>query len=355
MQAYINHYISVFIFTLALIQFFYLPAKEVGLVDCPGGRKDHQGEIPLVGGLAIFCAFTFISLFLPIHLRPFSSLYMGMAILLVVGIVDDLHNIKAVSKLVHQIAAAILMVSWGGVTITDLGDLFGGGAIDINGWSFPFTVMCVVGLINAINMIDGADGLAGGTVVIMGGWLVVAASLTGQPDSSTILMLFLSSVLAFLLFNFRHPWCKKAYVFLGDAGSMALGYVVAWFAVKVSQPSVHNAIYPISVLWILALPVFDTVTLMVRRMLKGMSPFAADREHLHHIFIKAGFSPAASVNILLLFVILTGGVGVAGWYYSIPEYYLTTGLFVVLCIYLYFVLHAWKTMKSLKRLQHWRT
>lgn len=348
---YIFQYVAAFLLSAGLVHFFRLPAEKVGLVDNPGGRKQHVGAVPLVGGIAIFAAFVFAALFLPIPLRPYASLFLGMALLLTVGVMDDLHSLAPKAKLVAQLLAAALMVFWGDVMVISLGNIYSAGEVVLGLWGIPFTLICVVGLINAVNMIDGMDGLAGGVVLIMGSWMALAAVLNGDMLDTTVLILLLSAVLGFLLFNYRHPWLQRAHAFMGDAGSMLLGFAMAWFAVRISQAD-SSALSPISLAWILALPVFDTITVMLRRIMKHKSPFEADRDHLHHIFMKAGLSDRAAVNLLLLWVLSMGAIGVGGWHFGVPEILLLIGLVFAFLLYLYFVLHAWKTMKAIKRLLH---
>jgi len=353
MLEYFFHYLAVFALTAFLIQVFRGPATQLGLIDRPGGRKMHDRAIPLIGGIAIFCALCFVILFFDGPIRKYSSLFAGMGILLIAGILDDLHDISAKTKLAVQIFVAVLMTSWGGHTVTSLGNLFGSHEILLGPWSIPFTVLCTVGLINAINMIDGMDGLAGGIIIVALAWLVYAGNISGAVESVPLIMMLLAATGGFLIFNFRHRWRLCATVFLGDAGSMMLGFALSWFAVDVAQGSA-SPIAPISIAWILALPVFDTVGLMLRRMMKKQSPFSADREHLHHIFLRAGYSNNVTVNMLIVISAVMGGIGVIGWQLGIPEYILLIGMLAAFYGHIYFVMHAWRIMRALKRLRRWR-
>ena len=354
MERYLPHYIGAFALTLFLIHIFRSPAERVGLVDLPGGRKKHEGSIPLIGGIAIFAAFAFVALFIPEPLRPFSTLFMGMGILLIAGVLDDLQQITSPAKLLVQGITAVLMVAWGDVTITHLGNLLGNGDISLGAWSFPFTAVCVIGFVNAFNMLDGIDGLAGAVLIVIAAWLATAAGWVGMDFPVAMLALLIATVSAFLVLNFRHPWCKKAYVFMGDAGSLMLGFAIAWFAVRFSQGGPEGTIPPIVIAWILALPVFDTVSVMVRRLLKRQSPFLADRKHLHHICVRAGYSHSTTVNLLIGVTAACGGVGVAGWHLGTPEPVLSLLFVAAFLVYIFFVLHAWKTMKVLRRLRTYR-
>jgi UDP-GlcNAc:undecaprenyl-phosphate GlcNAc-1-phosphate transferase len=208
------------------------------------------------------------------------------------------------------------------------------------------TVFAVLGVINAMNMIDGADGLASGLALIA--LLAFAAILSADAGlGGTLLPALVAAVAGFMVFSLRTPWRKRASVFIGDAGSMLLGFALAWYAVDLA--SVRDAMTPITAVWILAIPLMDTVSLMVRRMLKGVSPFAADREHLHHILQRVGFTHGQTVAILLGISLLLSAIGVAGWRLGVPEYAMFYAFMALFALYLYGVLHAWKLMKAVRK------
>ena len=341
--------IAALFLTIFLIKLFSSPATKLGLIDHPGGRKKHQTPVPLIGGITIFCSFCFIVLFNNEATREYSSLFFGMATLLIVGFLDDLHDISAKARLLMQVMTAIMMATWGGQTITSLGNFFGTGEVLLNLSSIPFTVICTVGLINAVNMIDGLDGLAGGLIIVALSWLTYAGIAIGSSESTTLILILISTISGFMVFNFRHPWRNRASIFLGDAGSMMLGFALAWFTIDLSNDA-RGSIPPISLAWILALPIIDALSLITRRISKGKHPFEADREHLHHILLRAGFSSRTTVNIIIATSFIMGGVGTLGWQYGVPEYYLLYGLLIALIMHLYIIKHAWRIMKVLKKL-----
>lgn len=342
------YYLSAFILTVFLIKVFRKPATQLGLIDHPGGRKRHEEPVPLIGGIAIFCSFCFVVLFLDEPLRQYSSLFLGMGILLITGILDDLHDISALAKLAMQVLAASLMVIWGGQTIPTLGNFFGMGEVKLGILEIPFTILCTVGLINAINMIDGLDGLAGGMILISLTWILYCTGFSATSTNALILLI-ISSTLGFMICNYRHPWRDRASVFLGDAGSLILGFALAWFTVNLSRET--PSVSPLAFAWILALPIFDAISLMMRRALKKKNPLSPDREHLHHIFMRAGYSSKASVNILIFISFIMGGIGVIGWQIGLPDYILLLLMVMLFSGHLYFVMHAWKIMKVIKKLK----
>jgi UDP-GlcNAc:undecaprenyl-phosphate GlcNAc-1-phosphate transferase len=325
------------------------PAERLGLMDTPGGRKRHATAVPLTGGLAMFAAFCISLLVIDDPMRPYASMVVGMGILLVVGLMDDIQEITVASKMVAQIMAAVLMVSWGGVQIHSLGDLFGTGVIELGEWAIPFTVLCTLVLINAVNMADGFDGLAGGMTAVALFWLAAASHANGAgPNFLTIVLTLLFIVVGFLVYNMRGPWRQRAASFMGDSGSMMLGFAIAWIAVYLTQKP-DATVYPISIAWVLALPVIDLVSLCFRRVLRGRSPFSADREHLHHIFLRVGYSVPTTVGTFLLFVMLFGLIGFAGWYLQWPESHLFWALLAVFALHYYFTTRAWRLMRLLRR------
>lgn len=321
--------IAAFLFVCALIPMLRRPAEMLGLMDIPNDRKIHLRPIPLVGGVAMFVAFCCGILLIPEPMRPYASLVVGMGLMLATGMVDDAIDITPAAKLIMQLFAATLMVSWGEVQIHSLGNLLGTGNIELGEWTIPFTVLCVVFMINAVNMLDGADGQAGGAAVIILGWLAILGWSNGVREAYIAITLMLVSVsLGFLVYNFRFPWRSHASVFMGDAGSMMLGFAIAWLAVYVSQHP-WSEVPPISVGWLLVLPVADLVASYFRRIIRGRSPFSADREHFHHFLQHCGMSVTGSVIIVLSLLVVCGGIGYAGWRLGWPEPALFFGLMLV--------------------------
>lgn len=342
---------SAFIVTALLVPMLSAPAQRMGLVDAPGGRKCHLGRVPLTGGLAIFSGFTFALLLLDVTLQPYTSLVVGMAMMLATGIIDDLIEISAGAKLLAQIAAAVLMVSWGEVQIQNLGNLVGVKPIELGEWAIPFTVLCVLVMINALNMADGTDGLAGGmTFVALLGFFIVG--LLGEADRPlmAVVGILMVAVLAFLFYNLRVPGRRQARVFLGDSGSLMLGFALAWLAVYISQSPERVTIFPVSIAWILLLPVLDVLTLYVRRIMRGRSPFSADRDHLHHVLLRSGMGPGRTVGLLLLVMAIFGGVGIYGWQQAWPEWALFLALFPVFFAQYLCSIRAWRMIRVLRRI-----
>jgi UDP-GlcNAc:undecaprenyl-phosphate GlcNAc-1-phosphate transferase len=335
--------------TAALIFLFRRHALQLGVVDEPGGRKQHHGSIPLVGGLGMFGGLLAVCLLALAdgHLSERHVYFLAAVSLLVIaGFVDDRVNLRPRVRFVLQAGAALVMVYGADIKLENFGDLFGFGDVTTGVWAAPITVFAVLGVINAMNMIDGVDGLAGGIALIA--LLVFAAFVAAVGQLQQTLLLPLIAVVAgFLLFNLRTPWRSQASVFMGDAGSVLIGFSLAWYAVSLAD--VRNVFTPITAIWILAIPLLDTTTLMIRRVLKGRSPFEADRTHLHHILQRVGFTAGQTVAIIYALSLVLAAIGVIGWWLHVPEYVMFYGFMTLFGLYLYGMLHAWKLMKKMRR------
>lgn len=323
-------------------------ATRLDLLDRPGGRKTHQGAVPLVGGLAMFLAFIFGLLVLPDALSSIRPLVAGAALLVVIGVLDDMHELSSSSRFAAQIVAALLMIWWGGVVLVDLGQLTTDRIITLGIWQIPLTVFAVVGVINALNMVDGVDGLAGSVSIVSVLALAVLAAYAGVTLAVHVLLVLAAAIVVFLLFNLRTPWQSRARVFMGDAGSMFLGFVLGWFLVQLSQGE-QKAFSPAVALWLFGLPLIDTVTMMLRRVARGRSPFAADREHFHHVLLLAGFSPSATLGIMVGVAVLMSAIGILGQIAGVPESVMFYAFLAVFVSYFYMILRAWKVMRFLRR------
>jgi UDP-GlcNAc:undecaprenyl-phosphate GlcNAc-1-phosphate transferase len=293
----------------------------------------------------MFIAFIASFLLLGETWQPYVGLLSAMVMIMVMGIADDIRALPASTRLMIQVIAAFLIISMDSVRLTNLGNLFGLGDTALDYWSIAFTMFCLVGVINALNMIDGIDGLAGGISLLAALWLTLFALLSGQQGAEirldiTFIALVAVVIAGFLCFNLRHPWCNRASVFMGNSGSMMLGLVLGRFLIDFSQGE-QPVFQPVIALWIFALPLCDTVRLMVKRILNGRSPFQGDRQHFHHLLLTSGYSDAQTTAILLGISALLGGVGFAGWYWQVPDYLLVYAFMVMFLLYFLVLNKAW--------------
>ena len=328
--------LSAFGITVGLLWVLRPLALRIGLVDKPGERKLHQGNIALIGGIAMFCGLMFSMLMLNLPLGGLRAFFASCALLVIVGILDDFHELPSWVRFAAQIAAALMMTLWGGVVVTDLGAITGGGKVELGIWAVPFTVFATIGVINAVNMIDGADGLAGGISFVALSLLTGIAFVAGRATEGMVLVLLAATVVAFLFFNARLPGRKHALVFMGDAGSMLLGFALAWFLISLSQGE-NRAIQPVMALWILAVPLIDTVSIMIRRGHSRRNLFLASRDHFHHLLLDTGRKQGTTVGVMVALAAAAGIVGVAASLAGVSE-----SLLFIVFLALGF-LHLWNT------------
>jgi UDP-GlcNAc:undecaprenyl-phosphate/decaprenyl-phosphate GlcNAc-1-phosphate transferase len=326
--------INGFLLSVVLILVMEKIATRIGFVDVPTSRKNHDGHVPMVG-VAVFIAFAVSAVLLQQRPSGFASFMIGLASLVVLGLVDDRMNLRASVKFMAQIACVALMVLPGKTLIWHAGVLLGGDYLLLQQWAVPVTIIAVVGLINAYNMIDGIDGLAGSLSLVALLWFAAAAGMIGLQDQMLLALLVAFCVVGSLAFNLRHRWRIRAAVFLGDAGSMMLGAVLAFLAIGLSQHD-GERLSPVAALWICAVPIIDTLSLAVRRMAAGRSPFSSDRQHLHHLMLDAGLTVNQVVASLSVVSGILGGVGVVGWYLGIPDTVMLLGLIVPVGTHVWF-------------------
>ena len=340
--------------TAVLILVLRPVAMSAGLVDVPDTRKSHQGRIPLVGGLAIFTSLL-VACFMPqltglsVLLPEVMSFMVAGAILVGVGLVDDFVELSPAARFLAQILATLVMVYGAHVVLADLGQMTpSGGRLELGLAALPFTIFATVGVINALNMCDGLDGLSGSqTLVSLGGFGLVLA-LWGQGVNGALLLVLAGGVIGFLMFNMRLPGRARASIFLGDAGSMFLGFALTWFAISLSQGP-DRLIKPAAALWFVMVPVMDAVAMMLRRVVRGRSPFAPDREHLHHIFLLAGFSVNQTVGMMAMLGLAGVGIGLLGTWLEVPDLLLAAAFLLVGALYFWMIMHSWRVMRFLRR------
>lgn len=305
-------------------------ARRLGLLDQPNQRKVHSHPRPLVGGIGMVLAVTFTSLmFIPIDgLRGY---FLGLAILLFTGFFDDYKEMGHRQKFLAQILAAGMMIYFSKVVLCSFGDLLGVGDIIIPGGVYVIwivTVFSVVGVINAVNLIDGLDGLAGGISFIAFIFFAIHASLADQPTLMLLNLALAGALLGFLRFNW-HP----SVLFMGDAGSLCLGFSLAFMALALTQAEASST-RPVTALLILAVPITDTLIVMFKRVLRGQSPFVADKYHLHHIFLRYGMSRSGAVRVILILSVLMGSLSLLQPVYGISDAALFAMFVVYFVIYL---------------------
>ena len=273
-------------------------AYRLRLLDMPAGRKDHACPTPLIGGLGMALGIVVTAWCTTVGVgEPLFAYALGGSLLIAVGLLDDRYDLPWWLRIFFQVLAALIMTQVGGVRVEQLGRVFGLGDTSLGALSVPFTVFATVGLINAVNMIDGADGVAGSLVLTALVMLCAASLYSGNGAMAEHTLIMAGAVAAFLWFNLRFPWRERATLFMGNAGSAFLGFTIAWVAFRLTQNPGHP-VTPILALWLIPIPVMDCLVLMARRIRMKKSPFKADHNHVHHLLRAAGFTPMRKVLLL---------------------------------------------------------
>lgn len=292
--AFVTAFVVAMIVMPPLIRIIY----RFKLFDVPDLRKEHVTPIPTMGGiasglgLAVACAFWFQfskDIFI-------ASFFFSMAVLMAIGIMDDLKNLSARYKFALQIAVALL-IAFSGVRLTSFNGLLGIYELPLSA-QYSFTVLAIVGITNAFNLIDGIDGLAGGlgfmSLIILGIFL----TLCGDSNIAVIAFALSGGLLGFLYYNFN-----PAKIFMGDTGSLVLGFVIAVLCIRLIQlnigvPSPILPHAPVFALSVVAIPVFDTLRVFALRIWSGRSPFSPDKNHIHHLLTNNGWSHSFAAKLL---------------------------------------------------------
>jgi UDP-GlcNAc:undecaprenyl-phosphate GlcNAc-1-phosphate transferase len=329
-------------------------AHHYNLLDRPDERKHHEGAIPVVGGLAMAFAIAVVAAWQFGDTALFWGLFVSVSIIVVVGFLDDCNGLPVRVRFLAQGVAGLVLALFAGAQLANLGDLLGTGTMRLGMAAVPFTIFATVGVANAFNLSDGMDGLAGGLAMITAAFLAAAASLAGSEETLVLLLILSGALAGFLCFNMRLPWQCHAKVFMGDSGSLMLGFLLAWAVVRVTQAEA-NALAPAAALWFFAVPLMDTVRLLGRRALDGRNPFHHDRDHLHHLLSRAGYADAQVVRSIHLVAVAFGLVGFFGWRSGIPDavmLYGFLGVFVIYCLTVRRVGRLPQLFRRLRRIAH---
>ncbi|ABM24318.1 undecaprenyl-phosphate alpha-N-acetylglucosaminyl 1-phosphatetransferase [Shewanella sp. W3-18-1] len=334
-----------FVFLVSFISLFVFRkvAQRIGLVDKPNERKHHKGQIPLVGGISIF--FTIIlALFLTPELLLAPQLYAGCAfILVVIGAIDDRYDISFKFRLVVQAAVSMLMIVLGERSLHNLGYLMGSEAIHLpEPISILLTVFAVIGAINAFNMVDGIDGLLGGLASVTFGGLGILFYFNGMQGFAIFCVLLVTAMLPYIMLNLGFPFGRRFKVFMGDAGSIFIGFTVIWLLIVASQGDRATALRPVTALWLIALPLMDMVCIMIRRIRKGQSPFKPDREHLHHICQRMGLSSHSSLMVICTAAAIMVAVGIWSELAKIDENIMFLAFLATFALYFGLINNIWR-------------
>jgi UDP-GlcNAc:undecaprenyl-phosphate/decaprenyl-phosphate GlcNAc-1-phosphate transferase len=339
--------IVTFFFTTLAIVFLRKLALKIKLVDFPGQRKIHSGSVPLIGGLSMFIGIFFGLLIFPIDKDLVAYFIVSVFILVTLGSIDDYRNISVLIRFIFQSIAALIMILFAGVSIESIGNLNGTGEILLQKWALIFSMIAVIGSINAINMMDGIHGLAGGQSLISFLAISTLTSINNSYSGFTIAIVFCIALIPFLVENLCIGRSKDKRIFMGDAGSMMLGFGIVWLLVENSQGP-NRSFAPVTALWIFSIPLMDFFATILRRLLKKQSPFKPDRGHLHHILIEKGLSNHQSLIIILVLTLVIAILGVIGELLMVSEWKMFYSFIALFLVYSLYTFYSKKQVNSYK-------
>lgn len=284
-------FIVPFILSVILTPIIKRVAIKINAVDLPNERKVHKTVMPRLGGLAIFLATSIgLLVFTDITTEPLMWIAIGSLVIIIAGIVDDIKPLSPKIKLLFQLAASITVI-YGGINIEFINVPLSNNVLYLGNWSYFITVVWIIGITNALNLIDGLDGLSAGVSSISLATIFIMSLSMGNILIATLVLILLAATLGFLIFNF-YP----AKIFLGDSGSMYLGFFLATLSILgFKNIAVVSFVFPII---ILAVPIFDTISAIIRRFRNKTSITLPDKKHLHHCLLEMGFSHRKTVLII---------------------------------------------------------
>ncbi|MBB5702845.1 UDP-GlcNAc:undecaprenyl-phosphate GlcNAc-1-phosphate transferase [Ochrobactrum daejeonense] len=349
-----------FAMSVGFCLFFRGLAREWYLVDIPDARKKHEGSVPLCGGIAIFLSFAVAACFAlgaPGHDNAV-ALLPGLAVILAVGVMDDRFNLPVMPRLAIQLLAALLIIGLSGIhhlylglasglpdAATQLPETMSGALTETLAETWAETIReplflllslaFVVGLVNAVNMSDGVDGLAGSSSAAAFFWLAVIGFGVGEHRLGIQSLALSAACLGFLVFNMRHRWRGTASLFLGDGGSTLLGAALAGIVLNLASGADAIA-FPV-LLWVVIVPVIDTLSLIVRRLAQRRSPFSPDRQHLHHLLMDAGLNCGQTAVLVMAFNFIAGAIAWAAVRFGLPTWAMLSALLVPAAAHMLFV------------------
>lgn len=338
----------IFLFSMAFLFVARIVAKKVGLVDRPNYRKRHQGVIPLVGGISVYAGICFALLSFKLYI-PHSGLYLICAgILVLVGALDDRFEISVKCRATVQAFIAAAMIIFGGLYLNSLGQILGPWEMLLGPFGYLVTLFAVWAAINAFNMVDGIDGLLGGLSCVAFASIGILLYLDGQVDLAIWCFAIIATILPYICLNLG-VLGRRYKVFMGDAGSTLIGFSIIWILLQSTQGTNHP-MNPVTALWVIAIPLMDMIAIMYRRLRKGLSPFAPDRQHIHHLIMRAGFSSRQAFVLITLAAIGLAVFGVMGERYLVlPEWVMMLLFLLAFLMYGYCIKRAWRVARFIKR------
>ena len=325
------------ILAVLLISVLIPLSRKIGLVDYPSKRKQHEGTVPLVGGIAMSVAFALSILLFQTSFSDFRLLFFCIGVLTIIGVLDDQRELDPRMKFLAQFFVALVLTLIGDILVSHLGDIFSiNRPLGLSFLAIPFTMISIIGVINAFNMIDGHDGLAGMVALLGLAGLSVLFFFRATPDDHqylVVIFLLITILIVFLAFNLGIVNVNKK-IFLGDAGSMFLGLVMSFLLIRLSQREIP-VISTTAAVWIVGLPLLDMISVIVMRILAKVSVLEADRNHIHHFLEQLGLSRNHVLISLTALQSIFVCVGVFGTLLEWPDAVLFWSPLPIVLIYIF--------------------
>lgn len=343
-------------------------ARTVGLTDKPCLRKVHCGEVPLTGGLSIYITVFIVWCFGVSFSGVLLATMLATSIIVATGILDDRFDLPVLTRIIVQIIASGILVVGAGIEISSLGNLLNMGDIALKAFSVPFTILAIMVAMNAYNMIDGIDGLLGSVALVTLSGILLLSAIYGHPEALFFSFVAVFTLVPFLYRNLQREGSRIDKIFMGDAGSMFIGLLSVWLIALIVHPEMgqkymlkfnglpflndaREAVRPVTALWLVTIPLMDMVGIMVRRIIKGQNPARPDRNHLHHIFMRAGFTSREALAIIFLASCFWATVGITLEYLKVPDIIILGLYFGVFVLYLLCLRYSWRLVVGVRKLR----
>lgn len=315
-------------------------AKAKGFVVRPNKRMSHTGEVPNIGGLCIYVSVMFSYLLFDFSQITSNQFFLiGIAAIMVIGFVDDVLVLSPLTKLLGEAFAGIALIGFGDLRITHLHGIFGIGEIGVVP-SYLISLFVLIAIINAINLIDGVDGLASGLGMLYCLFFAVYFHLVGSTSWSILAICMIGALAVFFIYN---VFGKKGKIFMGDSGSLLLGYLITAFVFRFCEQNAYHVVpemyhmsaAPAVAICVLTIPIFDTIRVSITRIKQHRSPFQPDKNHIHHLLLRAGLNHIQTTCVLLSVSVLFIGLAVLGrnwniWLLLFADFALATALTLLL-------------------------
>ncbi|ALR16717.1 UDP-N-acetylglucosamine--undecaprenyl-phosphate N-acetylglucosaminephosphotransferase [Vibrio natriegens] len=348
--------LTLVIATLAISSLSLLSLRKVAvnfdLVDKPSCRKRHIGNVPFIGGIALYITLACIAFIAP-DLIPNRNHFLGCGLILtLIGTLDDKLDISATTRLAVLSSLSTWLVLSKNISISNLGNLLGNGDVLLVHGDTILTACAVIGCISAFNMVDGIDGLLGALASVTFGALSFLFYNAGEYSLASFCLIFVLALLPYILCNLELIPRRSFKVFMGDSGSFLIGFTIIWLLIHSSQSiqggTTERVMSPVTALWLIAIPLMDMAMVMIRRVRKGKSPLKPDRLHLHHICTRLGLTSRQTLIFLFILSSILAYAGVWAQMNDIEESVVLIAFLTLFVAYITIMNYIWRILVKIR-------